>query len=201
MKHSVWKPVLSLALALFLFLGGLAPATVLAYPVAAGTKSLTYPDKYDTLAPYTAQQQSNWCWVACSVSIIKARKGVTVSQRTYCVDCLGSASNEGQTLAQIRGHLYTLRNINSTLTSGTVSNTVIMGQVVGNKPLLLSMLPSSGSGHAVLITGYDDTEPDIQFRIMDPDTKVGKFTIKTRDQVVDGYRNRFFWSATLYKFT
>ncbi len=176
-------------------------STILLLQFIGSTPVLAYPSTCSTTASTVKQSKSKWCWVACSVSVIKAIDNVTVSQNSYCIDAIGSTSNEGQTLAQIRGHLYTVRGIDCSLTNNFVGfYTTVKTEIYNGRPLLtrMSYATSSSLAHAVLITGYDDSGTEPKVTVMDP--AKGTKTKYTYEDVRDSYLDLYCWTGTLDDF-
>lgn len=141
------KKVISLITALCLsvcLLGGVSLQTN-AYPSTAvlNISSLT-----------ELQQQSNWCWAACSVTTPKYY-GNSVTQTQFVNTALGvtGAPNLPAGMSTV------ITGINNwgktgTIYNGYVSYGTVISDIANNKPLFAG-LNTGLIGHMVLIVGYD----------------------------------------------
>jgi len=122
---------------------------------------------YYTTNPVIRQpDNSNVCWAATSVSMIRTR-GIVTTLTAHVVDVFGSYRDVGRTLPNVRQDFHNLYNIttNPNIT-GTMGFSTLQSYMKANKPVFAAISWGDGRGHAVAISGTDYSSSGL--RIMDP---------------------------------
>ncbi len=130
------------------------------------TSVFAYPTTWAVSAPNVQQQNSNWCWDACSVCCIDYF-GTPPTQSNYCITVKGGIYNVTAAGWEVCDGLeaYGYSPVDS-FTS--LSFTTIRSEIYNyNRPFIAGWSWNSGGGHMVVPCGYDDDVVDyVQY--MDP---------------------------------
>lgn len=115
---------------------------------------------------YQTQQQSEWCWAA-SIAMLWAFYGHPISQSEIVSSVYGGVQNipaqAGYQLVEVlngqrvddngRSFLSTVTGVyDATANVATLTYDQIAGALDGNQPVILGLITSQGSGHAVVLT-------------------------------------------------
>jgi hypothetical protein len=122
------------------------------------------------------QQQSEWCWSACTCSITKFYDPAATwtqctlvnrafHQATCCIDGSSKACNipwYGDQALTITGHF-------NSSTGGSMQLPAIMREINDSRPISIAIYWYRGGGHNPAIDGYDVTSPNFPtIDIQDP---------------------------------
>ena len=128
--------------------------------VAATAPAAVVPVMLDV--PYIVQEQTEWCWAACSQMVAAFLGNADVKQcelanflheQTKCCDkpdsdsCNQPCPYEG--IGQVYGHL----NVNCISQTGRVNGHVLLREFAANRPVEIGFLWYGGGGHVVVLHG------------------------------------------------
>ncbi len=100
------------------------------------------------------QQRTNWCWAACSESILRFF-GHSVSQSNVVAYVKGNhLPNEGATDDEVQDGLAHW-SVSGTVKANSLSYNNIKSEINDNKPIYAGWSWNSGGGHGLVIDGYD----------------------------------------------
>lgn len=178
------KGIISGALALVLTM--LFTAQVFAYPLtdAVSINGVT-------------QEKTNWCWAACSQSIL-SYFGTSVTQTAFVnyVKNSTTAPNLTATDAEAKSGLSHW-GVSSTQTTSYLSFSTIISEIYNNnRPIYAGWSWTAGGGHALVLDGYDDDTTDY-VEYMNPGD--GGFHQATYTWFKGGSSYDHVWDGTLYK--
>ena len=115
--------------------------------------------------PQKYQEQDQWCWAACSQSILEFY-GPVVTQTNIAAygtggvntwNYLWGTGTEGGIYRRgIREILQNFGGLRATGTVGAVSLTVVSNQMAARRPIVVTWSWSSGGGHVVVSRGFTD---------------------------------------------
>lgn len=161
--------------------------------------------------PSEAQERTNWCWAAASVSIARYRNktftsssgfyGVPVTQSSH-VSCAtglyGSASEVPRTFPDIKDDFGRLYGFNPRSYAGYFSAIEVASHLntLSGNPLYIG-LEGPAFAHIVLIVGIHDYSK-YQLQILDPGD--GSKTWYDYEDVRDFYLHIGGWKETMYNF-
>lgn len=113
--------------------------------------------------PAYQQEQSNWCWAACSKSIIQYFKGASPTQSNIVKFVFGSVVNQGATASQTQSALANW-NVTSSKLLSPLSYAAVQSQINNNHPIIAVLqIGTTLSGHDNLIRGYDTSYDGVLF--------------------------------------
>lgn len=152
------------------------------------------------------QQQSNWCWAACSVSVRRFYRSASTLTQCQLVDrergrndcCTAgrsAACNRPNRTAHVLQRLGHLRS----LAESSVPYYMLRDESAAGRPTFLRIQWSGGGRHAVLATGVEDGDFVI---VCDPgrpsaaDPNLGTTSIVDYETLRTNYRGRGSWIAT-----
>jgi C1A family cysteine protease len=172
----------------------LIPTVVLIFALLS-SRVLAYP-MYDSVdIGHQIQSQSNWCWAACSSTILDYYS-TTVSQSTFVTYVKGYPFNiQGSELDVKNGLAHW--NISSVVTTSSMTFSSIMNEIYSySRPIYAGWSWTGGgsSGHAVLIDGYSDETTDY-VDYMDPAD--GNYHFVTYAWFVGGAGYDHVWDGTV----
>ncbi|MCW3465302.1 C39 family peptidase [Chitinophaga nivalis] len=149
-----------------------------------------------TIIPITVQQQeqTNWCWIACSVSIhnfYSPGSAVTQCQTaSFLLNltcCVGPIIPAGCNVPGLPSTcLQALRNLNKVKTINSLTFPEIQTEIRAQRPLIVGYTnPGNQSGHAIVLCGFDNAG---YVYIIDPTT--GTAVVKFADFIF--YYSKYF---------
>jgi hypothetical protein len=151
-----------------------------------------------TTNPYVTQDKSLWCWAASSTSVLRINGYSSQTQAAFVQTVKGNTLDQTNlphgTIAAWKTH-YNLSTTSAynTLSFASIKNIISSGAV--RQPIFCQVLWSTGGGHDVVISGYNDTNDDL--RIMDPGLSTWSWC--TRSNFVNGgYLGSGSWSFYAY---
>ena len=171
--------------------------------------------------PNFEQEKTNWCWVACAVSVMHFIRSTSITQSAFCYDAIGSYANVRGTNEDIKNGLSS-HNIGciirhnkgdiddyfeGTITVGYVMTMQeIRTQITAGKPII-ALCRVNGNGHYRIICGhyYDDVTNTSRITYMDPGIGLGVigvgdfYTVDYDDFCYVDENN--FWVSAVYNFT
>ena len=107
------------------------------------------------------QQQSNWCWAACSVMVGTYNvKSSTVTQKEV-VEKLPSIYKPGHILAISWATKYASNNTKNPSVKSNLTFEEVVNKIDENKPIILDMRTQGKNGHAMVCTGYNTLQAQI----------------------------------------
>jgi len=137
--------------------------------------------------PLRCQEQTQWCWAACSQSILDYY-GTSVEQcslatwacdwRVWCNPCLdcctypahSNCCNRPNAMYGIYGSILTILRdfgaIHSTGSASVLSQAEVEAEIADNRPFVIRWEWSNGNGHFIVGHGYDDETANLHY--MDP---------------------------------
>jgi hypothetical protein len=113
--------------------------------------------------PYARQEQTEWCWAACSEMVARFLGNATVQQcelanflhgQTDCCQTPGSAACNRPCPVLGVGLVYQHLHINCVSQAGPVNLLVIAQEINARRPVEVGYLWTGGGGHVALIRGY-----------------------------------------------
>ncbi|HWC22111.1 MAG TPA: papain-like cysteine protease family protein [Flexivirga sp.] len=156
------------------------------------------PSNYYLYIDGQAQEQSNWCWAATGNSVA-AYFGYDYSQNQFCDMAFGYSTNvtcpnDQATLGNDQQAFSTIGINPGRYISGTISYSTLVDQISNNEPVMTRIGWTSGGGHMMVLTGYDQSNSQVQY--YDPWPSDSRFNVST----YDWYRSnsQFTWTHTLY---
>ncbi len=145
------------------------------------------------------QEKSNWCWAACSQSVLDYF-GIYVSQSDFCRATFGGVydimANPYDVARGLRYYGVDSRVIGSYLNFDSIKAEIS----IRRRPVIIGMLLWGGNeGHMVLANGYAMLPTGMDcVSIMDPAT--GRFYLLDYNDVRGGYAYWHYWADTIYDF-
>src|SRR5262245_38112128 len=140
-----------------------APSKAKVATAAAAIGGLVTPVMLNV--PWIHQEQTEWCWAACSQMVAAFLGNANVKQcelanflhgQTKCCDKPGSnACNQPcpyEGIGQVYGHL----NVNCISQEGRVNGQVLLREFNANRPVEIGFLWYGGGGHVVVLHGVTD---------------------------------------------
>ncbi len=152
---------------------------------------------YDINVPTVLQQKSLWCWAACSESVLKYYGITNVSQGNVVSYTFGSEINHAGTAIQVRNALIHY-GVHANVASGSMTLSAIQTNIgTNNRPIIAGLLPSSssGAGHMVVITGYENTLDFKTVTYMDPAT--ASYANVTYSAFCNDSTNSRYWAESV----
>lgn len=141
------------------------------------------------------QVLSNWCWAAASVCILryfgKYATQIELAQYLY-----GGAYNYPASDQQVKTVLQ-YKGVLSTYVADSISFSMIRSEIYTyERPIYAGISwTGTGSGHAVVISGYDQSITPKMVEYMDPAT--GSHYTSSYDTFVGSTSSGWLWDATL----
>ncbi len=142
------------------------------------------------------QSRSNWCWAACSRSILNYF-GNGQTQNAIVIFVKGELINEAATSSEIQSGLSHW-GVSSTVKSSYISFTQVISEIsTHSRPFMVCWRWNNGlGGHVVVVNGYDNGNTDyVQY--MDPYT--GQFYSMRYSACKGGSSSDRTWNETIYK--
>ncbi len=123
--------------------------------------------------PKITKQESDWCWVATSVSIM-SYSGITLTQNSFCENAIGDVINRSADDWEVSNGLYHSA-FNNRQRYTSLSFSEVVSEINSNKPFYagISWYSNNGvqlGGHAVAVNGYYSIAGGQYIRYMEPDT-------------------------------
>lgn len=137
--------------------------------------------------PRVQQAKSNWCWAASGEAILRTC-GKSVTQYAFAAKVLNNVISTPNVAASADQVLSGLNSygLNGTLKRTTIGYSTACAEINSKKPIFMGTLVSGQNvGHAVVIDGYDSTEPTQKFIVfMDPID--GKYYTQLYNDLITG---------------
>jgi len=124
------------------------------------------------------QRQSNWCWVACAVMVLRYYGYSSVKKSDLSNWQFKNKKNSNNSKTKNSNErckwkdvarIFSSWGIHSNFKSGKVSFQKIVFEIDNNRPVELGFRGVFGSGHVVLVIGYEDSiRKGNKLYLMDP---------------------------------
>ena len=145
--------------------------------------------------PKVKQAQTNWCWAASSVSILKYY-GKSVTQNAFVSKVKGSAVNKTASDREVLAGLKAY-GLTGTLVSDAITYNRIVSQIGTGKPVYAGWTWNTSGGHAIVIDGFDGLSASTGYvEYMDPAD--GKCHSLSFYAFKGGSSYNHVWDGTIY---
>lgn len=131
-----------------------------ASPMRAAAPGAPGPGTNPLTMTYMQQQQTNWCWAACSEMVFhQAGKNTTVTQCDMATAQFGGACCSTPSSMQCNQgnwpqNAYSYYGFGFTYLSNTISFAAVQAEINANRPVEIYYAWSGGGAHVALIVGY-----------------------------------------------
>ena len=135
------------------------------------------PDARTLNMPQICQEQTNWCWAACTEMVLHYYNNPDARQCEFanwlfdqtqcCEDPANPACNRTCSGNEVQD-VYTNWNILSTLIEGDVPFDVLQAEIDAGRPVEVAFEWTGGGGHVAIVSGWDTDSPDPFVHVNDP---------------------------------